>query len=552
MFYWILAKVHIINFGLFVKLTYNYLVLGPKLEISMTEFKRIILNHKVPIALCLVAVMGLPDCFKTSILQKLFRENIKLKENVKQKLDDYMTRKEDRNGLSIYELCVLGGKPYNQYSWSFTTDRFGSIFSILCGLVRHIALAKSEIENVEFASDGHISDSANSLVDNHFKWLMGKVEKQLKDISMDEKKEVLLLNGLTLANIIDVGVNKALYDFLPIMLSFCRSHLRLVFFSLERDSPKLNEVPDLSADHYSRRGDNHLIMTRRPRINYILHFATLGHNQKQKQNDCSKTLIVAASKNAIDSPSQFNDVNSKIQEEAKKQNVEKFVSDVIRVSINDENSLMIAKNKITEFIIKDKTFQKSLPLSFIFLRSLIISAKNEEAKAMILKRSDIYDLAKKIDMDEEEFENFLVTFTDFGSILYMPQFKSLRDIIVVDIWQFMQFLNELFYPQEGKKWYSELTTYGVIRNEHTFEILKHDAENFMKIIITFGIAALISKGKYDRGTSSEECYYLPSARIHKSPPFDCKKKNDYAFLKLESVNFPANVQASISHELMKK
>ena len=125
-------------------------VLGPTLKIPMKEFERIILNQKVPVALCLVAVMGLPDCNKTSILEAILRENIKLKQTATQKFEEYMTRKKNRNSLSIYELCVLGGKPYDQYSWSFATERYGAIFSILCGLVRHVALAKSDIKTLSF------------------------------------------------------------------------------------------------------------------------------------------------------------------------------------------------------------------------------------------------------------------------------------------------------------------------------------------------------------------------------------------------------------------
>uniref|UniRef100_A0A1X7UVR8 Death domain-containing protein n=1 Tax=Amphimedon queenslandica TaxID=400682 RepID=A0A1X7UVR8_AMPQE len=532
--------------------------IGPKLEISMEEFKRIILNQKVPVALCLVAVMGLPDCNKTSILESILRENIKLKETATRNFEEYMTRKKNPDGLSIYELCVLGGKPYDQYSWSFATERYGAIFSILCGLVRHVALAKSDIKSVEFLSDGHVSQ--NKLVDDHFKWLMGKAAKQLKDISKDEKKEALFLNGLTLANIMDVGVNKALYDFLPIMLSFCRSHLRLVFFSLERDGPKLNEVPDLSADHYSRRSDNRLALTLRSRLNCILHFATLGHNPKQKEDDSKRTFVVASSNSqsvVAGSSSQLHKAaTDKIQEEAEKLNIKKFVSNVALVSINDADSLKSAKKEITEFIMKDQIFQKTLPLKWIFLRSLVISAQQKEGdmKTMILRKIDIYDAAaKEIGMDEEEFENFLVTFTDFGSILYMPQFRALRDIVVVDIWEFVRFLNELIYPKEGKKWYKDLTTYGIIKISDASEILKKYVDIFMKIIITFGMAAFINREKaYLNGRFlTEVCYYLPSARINKrSPPSD--HTNDYAFLEIESANFPANIQASISHEILKK
>uniref|UniRef100_A0A1X7UWF7 Uncharacterized protein n=1 Tax=Amphimedon queenslandica TaxID=400682 RepID=A0A1X7UWF7_AMPQE len=529
----------------------------PKLKISMEEFKRIILNQKVPVALCLVAVMGLPDCNKTSILESILRENIKLKETATRNFEEYMTRKKNPDGLSIYELCVLGGKPYDQYSWSFATEQYGAIFSILCGLVRHIALAKSDIKRVEFLSDGHVSQ--NKLVDHHFKLLMGKAAKQLKDISMDEKKEALFLNGLTLANIMDVGVNKALYDFLPIMLSFCRGHLRLVFFSLERDGPKLDEVPDLSADHYSRRGDNRLALTMRSRLNCILHFATLGHNPKQKEDDSKRTLVVASSNSqsvvAGFSSQLHKAATDKIQEEAEKLNIKKFVSNVALVSINDADSLKKAKEEITKFIMKEQIFQKTLPLKWIFLHSFMVSVQQKEGamKAIILKKREVYDYAaKELRMDEEDFENFLVTFTDFGSILYMPQFRDLRDIVVVDIWEFVQFLNELIYPKKEKKWYKDLTTYGIIKISDASEILKKHMEIFIKIIITFGMAAFISKEKafLNGRFLTEVCYYLPSARIDKKSPSG--HSNDYAFLKIESPNFPANIQASISHEIMKR
>ena len=293
----------------------------------MTEFKRIILNHKVPVALCLVAAMGLPYCGKTSLLEAVFKDNIKFKEGAKSKFEDYFNRKKDTNSLSVYELCVLGGKPQNQYSWSFATERYGAIFSILCGLVRHVALAKSDIRKVEFEQPQQHQEKAR-LVDEHFSWLMGKADKYLKEVIFeDTKKETLLLNGLTLVNVMDVGVNKALYDFLPIMLSLCRNHLRVVAFSLDRDGPKLHEVPDLSYDRYTEREDHQVIMKESSRLTHLLHFATLGCQQKKKeQEDSSRTIVIASSN---DEPSgttlsQFEEVKGKIQDEAKKKNVGHF------------------------------------------------------------------------------------------------------------------------------------------------------------------------------------------------------------------------------------
>ena len=524
----------------------------------MTEFKRIILNHKVPVALCLVAAMGLPYCGKTSLLEAVFKDNIKFKEGAKSKFEDYFNRKKDTNSLSVYELCVLGGKPQNQYSWSFATERYGAIFSILCGLVRHVALAKSDIRKVEFEQPQQHQEKAR-LVDEHFSWLMGKADKYLKEVIFeDTKKETLLLNGLTLVNVMDVGVNKALYDFLPIMLSLCRNHLRLVAFSLDRDGPKLHEVPDLSYDRYTEREDHQVIMKESSRLTHLLHFATLGCQQKKKeQEDSSRTIVIASSN---DEPSgttlsQFEEVKGKIQDEAKKKNVGHFFSNFVPVSTRNNSSLKKAKENVMNLIIDDKIYKKDLPLRWIFLRSLVISVRNKEIKIMIIKRRDIADIAvHQMGMDEEDLKNFLTTFTDFGSILYMPQFKALKDIVIVDIWEFMRYLNKLFYPEANESWYKNLVTYGFIKKKQAKEILKEYEEDFMKIIVTFGMAAYVSRGKVSLPgyALSEECYYLPSARTTKGFFPEHDGNNDYAFLEIESVTFPANVQASVTHEIMKK
>ena len=206
-------------------------------------------------------------------------------------------------------------------------------------------------------------------------------------------------------------------------------------------------------------------------------------------------------------------------------------------------------------IIDDKIYKKDLPLRWIFLRSLVISVRNKEIKIMIIKRRDIADIAvHQMGMDEEDLKNFLTTFTDFGSILYMPQFKALKDIVIVDIWEFMRYLNKLFYPEANESWHKNLVTYGFIKKKQAKEILKEYEEDFMKIIVTFGMAAYVSRGKVSLPgyALSEECYYLPSARTTKGFFPEHDGNNDYAFLEIESVTFPANVQASVTHEIMKK
>ena len=75
----------------------------------------------------------------------------------------------------------------------------------------------------------------------------------------------------------------------------------------------------------------------------------------------------------------------------------------------------------------------------------------------------------------------------------------------------------------------------------------------MSVLTTIAMASKIESGQSilidDQQQSNEVHYYLPLARAHEeyAPP---EEENDYAFIEIESVNFPANVQAGISYAIM--
>ena len=118
-------------------------------KISHEVFWRIILNEKVPVTTSLVAVMGLPSSGKTAVLESVLKQKIELKPDAKLRINHYLNRKKDEKCLSIYDLCALGNTQHS-FAWSFATNRYGAIFSILCGLIRRnpcVAGIKFEITN---------------------------------------------------------------------------------------------------------------------------------------------------------------------------------------------------------------------------------------------------------------------------------------------------------------------------------------------------------------------------------------------------------------------
>ncbi|XP_019855169.1 PREDICTED: uncharacterized protein LOC109584049 isoform X2 [Amphimedon queenslandica] len=523
-------------------------------KISHEAFLNILLNEMVPVVTGLIAVMGLPSSGKTTVLESVLRQKIELKPDANVGFDYYLNRKRDEKCLSIYDLCALGSSQHNMYAWSFATNRFGAIYSILSHLVRrNPCIADIEFETT-CQSPKYVTD-----MDKHVRWLLTRTQELIKSIQNDPGKVTLIHDGVSLINVIDVGVNKALYPFLSMMLLHCHRHIRLAFFSLDRDVPNLEEKPNLPHDLYGKRRDDVLVMRHRSRLTYLLHFATVGYTQQQRnQEDVQNATVMVATRNESATDSKIvAEAKEKISQQAQSRGVDQFLKNWLEVNVNNDQSIKELGEKI-EDLIKYKYKQRTLllPLRWIVLRSLVVSFNSRGTKFMIVRRSFIIHSAKELNMKETEVDEFLKTFTDFGSILYMPQYDSIKDIVIVNIWEFTQYLNKLYYPQEGEPYASNLLKYGIISESSVKKIFcKHpdSAEDFMTVLTTIAMASKIESGRSilidDHQQRNEVHYYLPLARTHEeyNPP---DKENDYAFIEIESVNFPANVQACISYAIM--
>ena len=505
--------------------------------------------------------MGLPNTGKTTVIEKLFKEFIRLKPESTLKIDDYMGRKKNEQCLSIYELCVLGGLPHDQYAWSFATNRFGAMYSIICSLARRDSLlTEAKFESTE--------QDSKSLIDEHVQWLMEKVSSYLENIKDEKGKLALIQDGLSLINVMDIGVNRAIYDFLSIMLFSCRKHFRLVFFSLDRDAPNLDKIPDLPHDRYGETNDDNIVMRQNPRVTYLLHFATLGYKKEEDTNATNNTVMVATKKRSVhtDMPTApeedtLKQAKQEILVHAKDRGVDEFLKTWKLVNLDDIDSLKRLGETLENIIKRVEQFKVELPLRWIILRSLVTSLNPYHAtqsKMIIVDKQSIINEARHLKMGPEEVEQFLIAFTEFGSILYMPHFDDIKHLVIVDIYEFAQLLHKLFYPSDPEAEYAKrLLKHGIISFEDVEKVLDvptYVVSHFMQILSSFVMIAKINSVIIDQkvikpGVLTVPLYYLPSAKNGQNY-VPSGADDDCAFLEVKSVNFPANFQACITQGIM--
>ena len=507
----------------------------------------IIFNEEVPVTTCLFVSHGLPSSGKTTVFEKIIKELINLPPDPKLTFDEYIKRKKNDKCLSLYELGALGTTTSDQTVWSFATNRYGAVFAILCALAQRR-------NGFNLINEQPVADpEEDSFLVQHVQWLKRQAATIYEHVKNDPDTIALIQDGITLTNVMDVGVNIALYEILQMMVLYCHRHIRFAFFSLDRDPPNFDEKPDLAPERYG--DESRTLLQLESRLAYLLKFATLGYDTNPDDNN-AKTVVVATSEVAT-SNEMPDDTKKLIKNTAQKLNMDKFLTDWIFINTDDRASIKNMADKFQNLVTRSKCHQVKLPLRWIVFRSLLTSLKSGDSgdsKVFVLSKDFIIEQAKSFNMDTDDVENFLHSFTDFGSILYVPRCEPLKNIVIVDIWRFTECLHKLFYPNKEAAHAENLQKYGIISFESIKKILDHEAtEDFLHITTTLAMIAEIScpiDQKCLTLQKDEKYYYIPAARV-KEQYTPSRSFKEYVLLKQEEVSFPCSIQAGICHEIMK-
>ncbi len=467
-----------------------------------------ILYGYAPITCSAITVIGLPQSGKSEALNAIFRASMP------EAAYQYM-KKENDHCFNVYDVCAFGAYPFSSFKWSHIMKRFSPIFFILSDLARVNALRKLDFNQLEMESlDKNAAIFNDEFLDTHFRFLYKEcinVHQQIKNGIIDES---LLMEGLFAFTCFDIGVSKAVYNFLP-LFAFCfKKLIRFTFCSLSKD---LNECEDLSQSKYKDSAEHRQVMKHFPRLDYLLQFAT-GGCDIEHMGDGFKTVMVATTKDVEVDQAKLTLFKSQVSEAAKQMNVEDTIeANWATINTSDVESVTNLQKRVEKKIAKNKRVRISVPLKWIFLRSLLASLTSDGNEHILLSFQKISNWASKLEMNTTEIERFLTTFTEIGSLLYCPVYDSLSKFVIVDIEAFVLLLDTLYHPHPSHDTNGWISKYGIVTVDAAKSIFGDISKPVMDIVMSLGLAAKLScnQAEINGKCCRVESHFMPNIRAGK-------------------------------------
>ena len=339
-----------------------------------------------------------------------------------------------------------------------------------------------------------------------------------------------LASGISMINIWDIGLNKAVLYILPHLAGLLYNCWSWLFFDLMRDFPHLYDLPDIPPNRYDpSRNDKEVVMRWRARIHYLLRFAKLSQSNQNSSNVCK---LFATYESELASSTISNDI-----EEFKKEadmvstqmKVKNLVDteEVIEFSFDKENSMML--KKLLDGIVHSQ-FQKQIdiPLSFIFLRSFFYVSSDDSINKEVLKQK-----ASVLNIKDKSFEDFCKLFTSFGSIIDVSLIDSSSSLIILKPADFLHKLDKLFYPSADVD--PLVTKYGIVTMSTTIAVFGSDKANVvMSFLTSIGLAVKLPSAQFSIKLNDDYAYYIPNVCTAK-PIQEC---DPTALHLLRDINIP--------------
>lgn len=529
------------------------------------DLLKLVLSEKVPSILGLVAITGLPHSHKSEVLKKVMMKNIRLKHGDSMVLE-YLRSKHDPEGLSAYELPIIGNGP-NYHAWFLAFKRCSATFCTLSALLQKRGFKRQAIDFVEDKNGDAIPNESgdtvpdengdtilhSTLLDGQLKWLYKEMRENYKRIIADEQEQKvdLLRSGVCLINVFDLGINRALQEFFNIISRYCPNLVQLAFFDLARDAQQFlspfkpsSSSQGIGGELVQRIGGE--LIKWRPRLHHLIQSPNPRKNLFVATYDSNESLsfLPEAQQLIKDEVERTQNQNVGENDPTKNQQPELYA---IKVDGGDEEYAEF-REKIDEKVFNLPKID--LPLKWIFLRS---SLAVHQEKSLYVPVKAIEILGFELGMSTEDVEAFLMLFTSCGSLLYIPELPPLDVNVIINIQGFAKCLDVLFHSKTRHQPKS-LEEGGIISLKTAEKKIPGAAEFVLKTLVGIGMASEIggdrlrSESPLSSDESSDHYYYLPSAR---AVELKKKKKSSSAYIITSKRDLPVDSQARFTSAILK-
>ena len=488
-------------------------------------------NKQVRFKISLVGFTGLPNSGRTTLVKNIISDEV----------DPKMGTQQQYLSVTTYQIGVPLIPHYNLPDSKFaelSTEDI-HVYMLACAIIDDTKKDTQKYPALREWSDSQDLVSFKSdHIHSHFKQVYNKVR-----LFLSENPHIPDPMTLMILNIWDIGINKALYESLPLLARLASPLVLVNLLDLSRDSgPHLREPPDLKQQQF--------VMRFRSRCHYFVRIAGLCKHE-------SKSILVATHKDKLSDQELCKlkklteaSIHAKAIDMGLSSNLD---SEILTINATDDEDCKTVKQVLTNTVRSSKASEKDLHLTWIFLRTALLKYEAHESNFR-MPFSEFQKLALQCGLkSDKEMKDFLQFFTQTGSLLFQEHFFG--DNVIFDLRNFFQDLNNLYTYEED---YQTSMSKGILCKKRAKELWKRDSQFFWNVLQRAGVATETRKmggcgPDYDYDITCQccgkkECLFIPSIR-RKHKKQDKKAHSNSLFIFFNNEYVPTDIQALFVHKL---
>ena len=341
----------------------------------------------------------------------------------------------------------------------------------------------------------------------------------------------------------DVGMNRAVFELLVMMVPECENTILLDFFSLKNDADSIDEIPNLGdtcyEGRYSQRNDSEQLLRLQSKLNY-LYFPLFVAPRKP-------SLLVAThsglSKRDVKQKSKrvFQKVRAQIDLH---QNESISVPKLVTVEFHRKADIEVLQSHLHDIITRNPQYHVELPLKWGFLRAFLAYTKK-----MYISLPELKKIASKLHITDGEVAEFLKVFVRCGSLIHVtgvcPECSD--EFVLVRPAEFLKEVEKLYYIQDNDDIDPELkeqAKLGYISKKLVNELWPRTGSIrkggfFTHTLRRLGILTPVKPPKGAGREKNEIQFFMPRIR----PKASLSKPKDGSLFVLHGVVFPFPLQS---------
>lgn len=401
------------------------------------------MEQNVRVDLFHLVIAGLPFSGKTSLVDTLFDPPKSVSIEV----------------CDLYEAIIHRSKMTGDSFWFEGSKLQANVHSILTAFAHFFAkehkLPNLDLKNLKIA--GTFDDPE---IQRYFETTCDCLRQLVLNIDDENKVERMLSGSMTMVNVFDIGVNKAVYEF----LMACGGHnknliLVNVFDLLHSDEETLKKSLDLSDPRYGGKyRDNQMSVYKdRSALHHLMsrmQSASLSAPLSEPPHaPVRNTLLVGTHADKFRSKSELGDRKKEVAGMLKRYSADMGypskpgLPDMVTVNATDKDDCRKVETALLKLIDDNKHFSIDLPVRFIFLRYVLYCTKK-----IYMSRKEVIEYAKKCCIEEEsDVDAFLEIFRNCASIISCANPKEyLYSYVILLPIEFLRELDRLYCIQDDR------------------------------------------------------------------------------------------------------